>query len=72
VYDIRENNEISSSMGDGLAPFVSTRDIAQAAFDFLTVDKLGKQEVLVLGPELLTYDDVSIECDVERSHADEI
>lgn len=48
-------------MGDGLAPFVSTHDIAQVAFDSLTVEKLGRQEILVLGPELLTYDDVSIE-----------
>ncbi|KAF5318458.1 hypothetical protein D9619_010662 [Psilocybe cf. subviscida] len=57
VDSIRDNDEISSSMGDGLAPFVSTRDIAQAAFDCLTVEKLGQQEILVLGPELLSYDD---------------
>lgn len=60
LVSIRDNNEIFSSMGDGLAPFVSTHDIAQAAFDSLTVEKLGKQEILVLGPELLTYDDVSL------------
>lgn len=63
MESIRDDDEIASSMGDGLAPFVSTRDIAQAAFDCLTVEKLGKQEILVLGPELLTYDDVRIERD---------
>ncbi|KAF5318457.1 hypothetical protein D9619_010663 [Psilocybe cf. subviscida] len=59
LFGIREKDAILSSMGDGLAPFVSTHDIAQAAFDCLTVDKLGKQEITLLGPELLTYDDAA-------------
>lgn len=71
LFGIREKDAILSSMGDGLAPFVSTQDIAQAAFDCLTVDKLGKQEITLLGPELLTYDDVSIGCNVKGSHTDE-
>jgi hypothetical protein len=39
-------------------PFVSVADIAAVAFYALTVEKLPSTDYRVLGPELLTHDQV--------------
>ncbi|KAF8882042.1 hypothetical protein CPB84DRAFT_1686897 [Gymnopilus junonius] len=54
---IREHNQITTATGDGRIPFISAEDIAQAAFDGLTVEKSPNTDYLVVGPELLTYDE---------------
>ena len=56
---IREQNEIYSVAKDGLLPFVSAEDIAQAAFDALVSTQSPNKECYVVGPELLSYDQVS-------------
>ncbi|KAF9559101.1 NAD(P)-binding protein [Agrocybe pediades] len=54
---IMEQNEVSSATGDGKIPWVSSEDIAQAAFNELTAEKISNKEYLVLGPELYSYDE---------------
>ena len=56
---IRENNQIQSATGDGKIPWISSEDIAQAAFEALTADKSPNREYYVLGPELRSYDEVN-------------
>ena len=47
-----------TACGDGKIPFVSATDIAAAAFHALTDTKLHNTDYRILGPELLTYDEV--------------
>ncbi|KAF9559097.1 NAD(P)-binding protein [Agrocybe pediades] len=54
---IMEQNEVSSATGDGKIPWVSSEDIAQAAFNELTAEKISNKEYFVLGPELRSYDE---------------
>ncbi|KAF4616723.1 hypothetical protein D9613_008441 [Agrocybe pediades] len=56
---IRENNEVFSATGDGKIPWISTEDIAQAAFDTLTTPESIRKDLLIVGPELLTYDEAA-------------
>jgi len=53
---IRERNEVFSTAKDGRLPFVSTEDIAQAAFDKLTEESSSNADFFLVGPELYTYD----------------
>lgn len=57
---IRENDEISTTTENGRVPFISAQDIAEAGFKALTSEKTLEQEYLILGPELHSYDDVSL------------
>ncbi len=45
---------IISAAEDGRVPWISSDDIADAAFDALTSEKIEKRDLLVVGPELLT------------------
>jgi festuclavine dehydrogenase len=55
---IKNENKIYSAAGDGKIPFVSADDIARVAFRALTDKKPHNTEHIILGPELLTYDQV--------------
>ena len=56
---IREQNEFYSVAEDGRFPFVSTEDIAQAAFDALVSKQSPNKDYYVVGPELFSNDQVS-------------
>ena len=47
-----------TACGDGKIPFVSATDIAAVAFRTLTDEKPHNTDYRVLGPDLLTYDEV--------------
>lgn len=55
---IKDEGKIYTASGDGKIPFVSTTDIAAVAFRALTDEKPHNTSYFVLGPELLTYDQV--------------
>jgi festuclavine dehydrogenase len=55
---IKNENKIYSAAGNGKIPFISTKDIARVAVHALTDKRLQAVEYIVLGPELLTYDEV--------------
>lgn len=57
-HSIRENNEIISATGDGKIPWISVEDIAQVAFDNLTVSRSIDRDLYVVGPHFYTYDEV--------------
>lgn len=45
-------------MDKGVLPWISTNDIAAAAVEALTADKSYNTDVVVIGAELWSYDDV--------------
>jgi uncharacterized protein YbjT (DUF2867 family) len=51
-------NSIFTAAQDGQIPFVSANDIADVAYHALTDAKAPNCDLRVLGPDLLTYDDV--------------
>lgn len=57
---IKDQSVIYTACGDGKIPFVSAADIAAVAFHALTVAKPPNCDYRVLGPELLTYDQVRL------------
>jgi len=59
VYTIGTLNKIFTACGDGKIPFISADDIAAVAFHALTDKTSHNCDYRVLGPELLTYDDVA-------------
>ena len=59
VESIKNEGKVYSATGDGKIPWVSADDIAAVAVQTLTMAEAPNTEYLVLGPELLSYDDVS-------------
>ncbi|KAF9009633.1 hypothetical protein BDQ17DRAFT_1421798 [Cyathus striatus] len=61
LHDINTKNEFASSVEDGRIPFVTSQDIAQAAFEILTTDSkvLKNSEPYIVGPELFSYDEAA-------------
>lgn len=55
---IREEDKIYSGTAGGKIPFVSADDIAAVAYHALTDLEPHNRDHLILGPELLSYDDV--------------
>lgn len=55
---IKEQGKVYTACGDGKIPFVSADDIAAVAFRALTDEKPHNTDIMILGPELLTYDEV--------------
>ena len=55
---IKYEGKIYSACEDGKIPFVSTRDVGAVAFHALTDAEAWNKDVRVLGPDLLTIDDV--------------
>lgn len=56
---IRDEGKVRSATGNGKIPFVAAEDIARVAKHLLVDDKPHNTDYVVLGPELLSYDDVS-------------
>ncbi|CAF9908473.1 MAG: hypothetical protein HETSPECPRED_008089 [Heterodermia speciosa] len=56
---IRDEGKLYSATNNGRIPFVSTEDIACVAKHLLTDEKPHNTDYVVLGPELLSYDDVA-------------
>jgi uncharacterized protein YbjT (DUF2867 family) len=58
IYTITQMNSIFTAAQDGQIPFISADDIADVAYHALTDAQAPNCDLRVLGPELLTYDDV--------------
>jgi uncharacterized protein YbjT (DUF2867 family) len=54
----KTKERIYSACGDGKVPFISAGDIAAVAFHVLTDEKPPQTDYRVLGPELLSHDQV--------------
>lgn len=61
VASIGEQNSIISGTGSGKLPFISADDIAQVACLTLTDERPHNKEYILLGPELLSYDEVKFD-----------
>ncbi|KAF4616724.1 hypothetical protein D9613_008442 [Agrocybe pediades] len=57
--EIKEKDQISTAMGNAKVPWISTEDIAQAAFNDLTSEKSPNKEYFVLGPELYSNEEAT-------------
>jgi hypothetical protein len=57
---ITQHNKLFTACADGKIPWVSADDIALVAFHALTDDKPHNCAYRILGPELLTYDEVCL------------
>lgn len=58
IDSIKTEGKFYTACGDGKSPFVSAADIAAVAFYALTTPSLEVTDYRVLGPELLTHDQV--------------
>jgi len=58
IASIKNESKIYTACGDGQIPFISALDIAAVAFRALTDAKPHNTDYRILGPELLTYDEV--------------
>ena len=58
VSTIRDEGKIYTACGDGRVPFVSAIGVAAVAFRALTDEIPHNTDHGILGPELLTYDQV--------------
>lgn len=56
---IKNESKIYTACGDGKSPFVSAADIAAVAYRALIDETPHNCDYRVLGPELLTYDEVT-------------
>ncbi len=56
---IREEGKVYSAAEDGRIPWVSVEDIAAVGFRALVDEKSMDKDLVILGSELLSYDDVS-------------
>ncbi len=56
---IKEEGRVYSAAGEGKIPWVSVEDIAEVGFRALVDQPSMDKDPVILGPELLSYDDVS-------------
>jgi festuclavine dehydrogenase len=56
--DLRTGDTIYSATGEDKVPFVAAADVAAIAFRALTDQACNSTDLVVLGPELLSYDQV--------------
>ncbi|KAF4567284.1 hypothetical protein EYR36_010902 [Pleurotus pulmonarius] len=56
---IVKENVIVSAAEDGRVPWISADDIAAAAVEAFTAETIEQRDLYVVGPELLSYDDVA-------------
>ncbi|GJC86026.1 agroclavine dehydrogenase [Colletotrichum liriopes] len=56
---IVNESTIYSATADGKIPWVATEDIAACAYQLLTQEDAPNDQYLILGPELLSYDDIA-------------
>ncbi|KAJ9132018.1 Festuclavine dehydrogenase [Pleurostoma richardsiae] len=59
LYTIKAEGKVYSATGDGKVPFVSAEDIAACAVKALTDPEPLNSDLVILGPELLSYADVA-------------
>ncbi|KAF8907532.1 hypothetical protein CPB85DRAFT_836591 [Mucidula mucida] len=59
LESIRDRHTIVTASGDGKIGFISADDIADLAFDALTRAESYNTDKIIVGPELLSYDDVA-------------
>ncbi|KAF7878926.1 hypothetical protein EAF04_000129 [Stromatinia cepivora] len=59
LIEIQKMNKIVSATGEGRLPFVSADDVAAVGFHALTSPNFPMRDLVILGPELLSYDDVA-------------
>ncbi|PPQ79600.1 hypothetical protein CVT25_003480 [Psilocybe cyanescens] len=59
AVSIGKDDHIFSAAQDGRIPWVSTDDVAQAAFEGLTAEKSPNKDIFVVGPELHSYEDAA-------------
>ncbi|THW86715.1 NAD(P)-binding protein [Aureobasidium pullulans] len=64
---IKYKNTILSACADGKIPFVSAEDIARVAFHALTDATPHNRSYRILGPELLTYDQIAEKLSIHLS-----
>ncbi|KIW93558.1 uncharacterized protein Z519_06163 [Cladophialophora bantiana CBS 173.52] len=57
---IKNENKLYTACGDGKAPFISATDIAAVAFRALTDKAPQRCDYRLLGPELLSYDEIAV------------
>jgi len=61
AHSINSTNSFPTIIPNGKIPFVSIEDIAQAAHDaIVNPESLGTNEPILIGPELLSYDEVRV------------
>ena len=58
LHTIRNESKFYTASGNGKIPLIASADIAAVAARLLTDPQPHNQDYLILGPELLTYDDV--------------
>jgi ergot alkaloid biosynthesis protein len=56
---IRDEDTIYSAAGDGRVPFIDTDDVADVACAALTATEPFNTDIILTGPEALSYDDVA-------------
>lgn len=59
LASIRDESTIYSNTGAGRVPFISTDDVASAAFAALTSPERFNRDLVLTGPEALSYDRVA-------------
>ncbi len=59
VHSIKIEGKLYSATSDGRVPWVSVEDIAAVAARVLTAEEAPNTDYVILGPELLSYGDVS-------------
>ena len=60
MYSVRINNSIENVVEKGPVGFIAVEDIAQTALKAITnVESLPNREPILIGPELVSYQDVS-------------
>ena len=56
---IKQEGKVYSGTGEAGVPFIAVEDIAAAAVEALTAEKSYNNDYVIIGPELLSYGDVS-------------
>lgn len=59
VATIRDEGRIYSATGDGRVPFIDAGDIASVAVEALVASGFSNGDLVLTGPEALSYDDVA-------------
>lgn len=59
LHTIRNENKFYTASGSGKIPLIASADIAAVAARLLTDSQPHNRDYLILGPELLTYDDAA-------------
>ena len=55
---IKAGDELDTATGESKVSLVAEDDIADVAVELLTAPKLGGAECVIVGPELLSFDEV--------------